>query len=312
MRWVVLVMLGHLSVSQHAEACIPPTCSPGAFKPGDGSTIPSSAPALYWRPTRTGDKPSDPSSVRLTAAADPSTPLAFTATALANGDYALVANEPLVEGTSYVLEDLTACELAPPVRAEFTVAASAPLPTTLGRTGAIGRAMRDVLFVRSASLGCTMTTIDASLISIMLTPSEEATPWIALLMFETIVDGELWSHHEFADGPVLDLVYRLCTANPTAANQGLSTGVHQVAFRASLRNGQAITSEPEAIELFCDSLPDPDPDPSPEPNDNDSWFGCAAGGSSSSWLIAGVAAAMLSRRRRRAAGGSSSPHRRAL
>lgn len=43
--------------------------------------------------------------VVLAAASDPQSPVAFTATALANGDYLLVPDAPLVAGTDYTIVD---------------------------------------------------------------------------------------------------------------------------------------------------------------------------------------------------------------
>src|SRR3569623_1962903 len=119
-----------------AAACSPPPCWPGYFTPGDAATVPANLPAIYWRPVRSGvqDSPPDVSQVVLATTADPATPLAFTAMALANGDYLLVPDAPLVAGTDYTIIDHTACGATADAgpRVTFHAAAAAPLPTSLG------------------------------------------------------------------------------------------------------------------------------------------------------------------------------------
>lgn len=298
---LLLVAPAVMVMPRPAEACSPPLCTRGAFLPGNGATIPSNAPGLYWRPThdwRAGTQP-DPKAVRLTTTADPTTPLPFTATALQNGDYVIVPGMPLVQGTSYVLEDPTVCDVGT-VKQTFTVGAAAGLPEALGAVQLIGHGSRGKIDVASFSGSCS-TEIDVTSIGIELAPSAELAPWMPLLLFETIVDGQAWQIQPSIGarpapgaswkGKGKDLLFRTCVDNPDASFTGMSEGGHQVAFRATLPNGaSALVTPAQAVELMCDDPIDPDPDP-----DHDG--GCSTGGAAS--LGAALLGLLALRRRRR-------------
>ena len=300
---LLLVLVSALAESRPADACSAPLCWPGGFVPGDGTTIPQNAPGLYWRPVRnlsTGTAP-DPASVTLTTLADPSTALPFTATALPGGDYVIVPDQPLVEGTTYVLEDLATCGGAPGPRVTFTAGPSAPLPTSLGTVSTDPHGLRGELEVATASGSCS-TTIDAVSMSISLLPSTDAAPWMSLLLFETVVDDQPWKIQSSINFPPppggswrgrgRDLVFRTCTPNLDASYPGMAPGGHPVAFRASLPNMQPISTPDLNVELMCDSITDPDPT---DPSDDSG--GCTSTTPTSSSLLL-VAFAVLLRRRR--------------
>ncbi len=296
----LLILSALLVQARPADACSRSVCWGGAFVPGDASTIPSNAPGLYWRPGSGESGAPSPASVRLTTVGAPGSALPFTATSLPGGDYVLVPAAPLVEGTSYVLEDLSICNGTARPRVTFTAGPSAPLPTSLGTVSTDPHGYRAEIDV-ATSVGSCSTTIDATLFGIALEPSAEAAPWMALLMFETVVDDQRWVAQESINvatspgaswkGRGRDLLYRICTPNPDASYQGMSLGGHQVAFRASLPTAQPISAAPLGIELMCDLAPDTDPD-------DDSAVGCASSKPSSSSLILVAFAALLRRRRR--------------
>ncbi|MBA3538508.1 MAG: hypothetical protein H0T79_02665 [Deltaproteobacteria bacterium] len=298
---LLLLVPALLVPSRPAEACSAPQCWPGAFIPGDATTIPSNAPGLYWRPTR-GNVAADPSSVKLSTVAAPGTALPFTATALPNGDYVLVPDAPLVEGTSYVLEDLALCGGTAGPRVTFTAGPSAPLPTSLGGIATDPHGMRGDVELATTAGSCSVP-VDVTMFGIELAPSADATPWMALFVFETLVDDQPWTPQKSINvengpgeswrGRGRDLLFRTCTANPNVYFQGLSPGGHQLAFRASLPNAQAVATPDMLIELMCDPVTDPDP-----VDDDDSSAGCASTKAPSSALILLGFAVVLRRRRR--------------
>jgi uncharacterized protein (TIGR03382 family) len=299
---LLLISLSVLVSSRPADACSPPMCWPGAFLPGDATTIPSNAPGLYWRPSRAGIAPSTLSTVRLTTTMAPTTALSFTATPLAGGDYVIVPDAPLVEGTSYVLEDLATCGGTAGPRVTFTAGPSAPLPASLGTMWTDPHGTRLDLEIATSAGSCSMT-VDAETFGIGVTPSTDATPWMALLLFETVVDGQPWQIQEsinYEPGPGeswkgrgRDLLFRICTPDTAASYTGMSSGGHAVAFRASLPGGQPLATPALGVELMCD--PDPDPKPVPLPEDDG---GCSST-TPTSWAVILFAFAALRRRRRR-------------
>jgi hypothetical protein len=308
--WLWLLSPALLLTARPADACSPPACWPGAFLPSDGSTIPENAPGLYWRPAYgAAAGTADPASVKLTKAMAPNVELPFTATALPGGDYLIAPNAPLVEGTAYVLEDVSTCGGTKGPRVSFMAGPSAPLPTSLGTMQTDPHGYRQDLTVASGSGSCA-TTIDATLFGIYLEPSADVAPWLPLLLFQTIVDDEIWAIQDNINNPPAlgaswkgrgrDLLFRTCTANPEASYPGLASGGHQVAFRASLLNAQPIATPSLAVELMCDAIhnPDPDPDTDPDPDDEDCSAGCASTQPASGSLIFLVIAVLLRRRHR--------------
>lgn len=236
--------------------------------------------------------------MRLTTSAAPSTVLVFTATAQLNGDYVIVPDAPLVEGTSYVLEDLATCNGVAGPRVTFTAGPSAPLPTSLGTVTSDPHSRRAELDVATAAGSCS-TTVDAEQFGIELAPNSGAAPWMALFLFETVVDTRPWAIQARINvatppgaswqGRGRDLLFRVCTPNPDASYVGLAPAGHAVAFQASLPGALAnppLSTPAFDVELMCDSAPDP----------ADGSAGCAAAQPSSAGLL--LLALFLVRRRR--------------
>lgn len=256
-----------------ADACSPPPCWSGSFVPQDGATVPANAPGFYFRPARpSSGSAGDASLVRLIAASDPTTQLAFTAVAQANGDYVIVPDAPLVPGETYSLEDGTVCG-AGTLRSTFEAGPIAPLPTSLGALQLIGHGNVAKLGVATSSGSCT-TEVDAIVAQVVLAESASAAPWKDLFLYETLVDNTPWVGHAAINvandpgeswvGRGKDMLYRVCAPNPDAEFQGLEVGGHEVRFRASLPGAGATASlatPAEAIELMCTTAPsDDDPD----------------------------------------------------
>jgi hypothetical protein len=281
MRLLLLAFPLLVVSSRPADACSAPQCWPGAFVPQDGAVIPENAPGFYFRPPLQGGSAGDASLVRLTAASDPSTPLAFTAMPQPNGDFVLVPDAPLVAGETYTLEDGAECN-GGTMYSTFTAGPSAPLPSSLGSVNLIGHGMFAEIPVATASGSCS-TTVEATIAQITLDVSASAEPWKDLLLYETLVDDKPWVNQVSINvrtdpgeswlGRGTDLLYRVCKPNPDAIFQGLAEGGHNVRFRASLpgvTNQTSLATPAAPIEIMCTSNPNPDP----EEIDNDGG-GCA-------------------------------------
>jgi uncharacterized protein (TIGR03382 family) len=285
-----------------SDACSPSPCQPGFFTPGNGAIVPANLPAIHWRPTSGfGTSPADPSKVILASAAAPSTPLPFTATRLPDGNYALVPEQPLTPGTSYVLTDQSACGGTPTgPSVTFQVTGAAPLPRSLGAlvetTNLVGR-----LQVATGGGACS-SEVDAHQLGIELQLASEAMAWRDALHFETLVDERVWRPSGSAPAVVppgaswrgrgVDLLYRVCTTEDDFVSEGLAAGPHEAAMRATLPGSGTVlwsSSLPVSIECAGDDLPDAD----------EAGGGCDAGGSGSTgwWLLGSLAAVARLRRR---------------
>lgn len=305
MKWVLFAsaMLAASGAHIHeAAACSAPACMPPAFTPSEASTVPSNLPAIYWRPMGGSYDPvDDVQQVTLTTAADPSTPLAFTATKAGDG-YLLVTDEPLAASTSYVLTDNNTCDpgfpSTPPTRT-FQTGSAAPLPTSLGAL--LHTSIRGPLDVWTSSGSCT-TPVDAAYVAISLSLAPDAMPWRNALHLETLVDGVHWGDAlDVLTGtdPVrlVDTIYRVCATTDQGASPGVDGAMHEVVVRATLPGSTlSLTTAPITIQLACESDPD-EPDPM-HPPEHESSGGCAATRSGSAALVLLVLAVVALRRRR--------------
>ncbi|HLL21374.1 MAG TPA: hypothetical protein VK427_04540 [Kofleriaceae bacterium] len=219
---------------------------------------------MYWRPS-VAEQAGTPASLRLTSAADPDTPISFIPASERAGDWSLNLVQPLVAGTTYVLEDTAACE-GSAARVTFTAGPAAPLPSTLGSVH-IGAASRMDLDVATAAGSCS-TPVDTIAASVQFLPTVGAGPWKDLFLYETLADGQAWfSQSSITDrvppgeswrGRGRDMLYHACTPNPQASYPGLTEGSHRIAFRATLPGTNIDVTTPDAIvHLICDA-PDED------------------------------------------------------
>jgi MYXO-CTERM domain-containing protein len=245
-----------------ADACGPPACWPGAFVPGDNTTVPENAPGLYWRPSIVDNRSADPSMVSLVREGD-TTPIPVTPIAQGT-DWVLVPQVPLVAGTRYVLAESRECNGTAGARATFTVGPSAPLPTTLGTLELLGHG--NFMELEVGAGGSCSTTIGAMAVQVSLTAAPDIAPWKDLLVYETLVDGQPWFTEPSINvrtppggswyGRGIDLLYRICEPDPSAARPGLTAGGHEAAFRATLPGSSITLATPaQAFELMCASPP---------------------------------------------------------
>jgi uncharacterized protein (TIGR03382 family) len=258
----VALSAGGLVAPTTADACSAPVCWPGFFTPDTGAQVPANTPGFYWRPMRDfSGAVADPSQVKLTAGTAPATALPMTATALSDGGYLLVPQQPLAPQTTYFLVDQNTCnEVTTGPSVSFSVTAAAPEPSYLGELHT-----RDVMLgaldVATPSGSCS-AEVAAYQVPIDLAITFESLPWVDVLLFETIVDGAVWSAASSINvqvapgaswqGRATDLLYRTCHSDDPYAQQGLSAGPHQVMMRARLPGSTIVaTSDTITVELWC-------------------------------------------------------------
>ena len=285
-----------------ADACSAPACWPGAMTPSPASTVPSNLPGIFWRPQNaTGGDASDPSMVVLATAADPGTPLPFTATAVGDGSFVLVPTQPLTENTTYVVTDNNTCTdsvgtMGPTT--SFQVGPPAPLPTVLGTLDITSDAV-EMIDVATISGSCSASIL-AHRVAITPNLIFEATPWTDVFHFETYVDGELWQRTESLPTPISVhgtwQLYRTCQSDDDLASQGLAAGPHTVTVKATIPGTSTVLwSEPLTIALYC-----PGEDPGDDDANDGTDGGCQAGGTTAPlWLLVGALGLVTRFRRHR-------------
>jgi len=289
-----------LATPRAADACSPAICWLGSFVPGDGGRVPANVPGLFWRPM-SGDITPDAADVVLASTAAPDTRIALTAQPLANGDFLLVPDEPLVPGMSYSLVDHSVCERTGEIgpHVTFSVGPEAPLPVELGALLASASGVEDI-DVATTSGSCSSSATVAQT-TIELAPSPSAAAWLDVLHFETRVDGEPWQYVRVVGGGGApgasalgrgrELLYELCASRDQGVVTGLAAGAHVVTMRATLPGtSQQLMSSALEVTLACDDAQEPeqdDPDPRPDTG------GCnAAGAGTAPWLALALLALM--------------------
>ena len=294
-RFVVLLAAGLVAnafTPRDARACSQPACYPARLTPGQGATVPANLPAIHWRPgTSFGTAAADVSMVTLATTADPTTPLAVTATALPAGDYLLVPNQALVAGTSYVITDGNDCGNDAGPTATFTAGPAAALPTQLGTLTTVNGAVAP-LTVPTSSGSCT-SEVSADQATFDLVLAADATPWLHALLFETLVDDVVWRykagvHVASWTGSNVDRIYHVCQTEDDGVSLGLDAGPHAVTMRASLPGSTTIlTSTVAPATLQCGSVPPATCEADPSTCDEDEAAGCcsATNAPDGSWLL---------------------------
>ena len=177
-------VLGSRSAARNARAGR--TASPGRgllaaamlawyFTPADAATVPGTSPRSTGG--HCGQVSRRSAGRRRSCSRRPrsATALPFTATALANGDYLLVPDAPLVAGTDYTIVDHTACGATPDAGplVTFHAVAAAPLPASLG-TLAIVDHQEETFSVATARGSCSSDVL-ADQARVELTP--RTTRW---------------------------------------------------------------------------------------------------------------------------------------
>lgn len=280
-----------------ADACSAPPCWPGFITPRTGTRVPANVPGIYWKPMSGDAAGNDPANVLLATAADPNTPLAFTAIANADGSYLLVPTAPLTPDVTYVVTDRNTCEgfagITGPT-ASFQVTESAPMPTALGTIAEVTNEMGP-LNVATSSGSC---TAEVTAHQITITPQLifEALPWNDVFHFDVLVDGRVWERTSSINTtPSVRgtwTLYHTCESTDPGAADGLSEGPHVVEVRATLPGTQTVLAANQlTVELACSG--------DTGDGDGDRHGGCNAGGATASASLLLAIAPLLRRRRRR-------------
>ncbi|MBL8626031.1 MAG: hypothetical protein JNK64_32245 [Myxococcales bacterium] len=287
-----------------AAACSGDDCRPGYLVPADGATVPANLPAVVWEPRPSPAAP-DPGVVQLVTAAAPSTAIPLAASGGGGGALELSLGGPLDPGAAYALVDATtvAGTCPPPLRATFTAAAAAPLPTRLGAT-VLEQVTRGEVTQPTTAGSCWVTAqADRAHVRIALAP--EAEPWRDVLLYETIVDGGPWAPRASLrssyppgaswQGRGVDLVFHACP-NDVGITGVSAIGLHTIEFTARIPGtATVLRSDPVQVALPCAAAED-----AGSAVGADERGGCAAGGGGIGAAAAGLlAAAMLRRRARR-------------
>lgn len=292
-----------------AHACSGPTeCGASFSLPYRGAEVPANLPGieLYLRETAqdvvytlrtTGESPVD---LRTTKVGE------------------LITFDPLEAAREYQLAASWTCEYLDDLSLEatFTTTEAAPLPTTLGSLSAGEPTLGDV-DLPADDAACALP-VAASYVDVEVDLSDEATPWVEALYFETLVDGRVWrpTGHIFGDGEVppweswfgrgRDRVYVQCGSTPHGAyaESDLAEGEHTIEMRARVAGTDEFLSAGEVtVNLTCGENPG-NPDGGVDDGSTTSGEGdtsCSVGGSSSPTSAMGfvIALALVGRLRRR-------------
>ncbi|MCB9654900.1 MAG: hypothetical protein H6729_12300 [Deltaproteobacteria bacterium] len=251
-----------------AEACSAPTCLPSYFVPEQGTQVPANLPALYWRTVVRFANPSlgvDLSAVRLTSVDDPMNPIPLVSHEVNLRDRLLELSRPLVAGTMYRLVDTSTCAFAEtePLEVDFEATDEAPWPSTqLGTIRSSEIERLPMMVVETASGSCS-AAVDAVVMDVEVELATDVIPWKDVLLFETLVDGEVWSQKPnilatrspgaSAWGRGRDRLYRVCRHDDPGVSLGLTKGSHEVVMKARLPGTPLeMTSTPILVELRCE------------------------------------------------------------
>lgn len=286
-----------------AHACSADPCwREGYFVPETDGVVPANAPGLYWRPMTNASEPPGPGLVELVELDRADEPIEFALVELESGDYVLELEADLEEGTEYRLVDESECDSGGRVGPEVEFVASAPaaLPDELGELVVTPEGVGEIQVAAGAA--CEMT-VEADRMSLALVPTADVEPWLDLLHFETLVDGEVWTAS--ADGRETnppgaswagrgqDRLYALCEEYG-GVSEGLEEESHEVVMRATVPGTDlSLETEPVAIELDCDG------------GGSAGGGGCAAGGGESKPWVALLVGLLLAAGVRRPRAGTA-------
>ncbi len=318
---LAVLLLTFMAAPRPAHACSQPACWSAALVPGPelDQSVPANLPALYWRPVFGAGAPRpDPAAVTLAPVDRPDQSIELSPGQTEGGDVVLVPATSLEPGVSYRLADSSVCTGSEESGPEsfFEAGDEAPLPESLGELVATDIGVGPIS-VATASGSCA-ESIEADRVEIALEPSAGAAPWLELLHFETLVDGDVWQPS--SDITVLsppgaswmgrgrDLVHAACASDlGQGTSPGADEGSHEVTMRATLPGTDiALETAAVTVDLRCgaggDDGGDTDDglDDGVDSADDDGGCSSVGGGSGHAWLLAVLAsAAFLSRARRR-------------
>lgn len=288
--------------SAGAFAAVPPPCVPATVAPS-ATSIPTNLPGFAY--TAVKPKAGDVQLFDVTAG-QTEVPLALEA---ADGITKATPTTPLVEGKRYRLEHKDLCSYgATPTQqpVEFTAAAAAPLPTSVG-------AVRGQPVVTVKDFGTSKMTVTGS-----FTVADDLKPWLSVYQLLVTVDGRALATKPTVSS-ARDVV--TVTAEGWCDETNAATRTHTIGLRAKLPFAPTLESTAATVTFDCPAPriarpPKPVIEPyvpgqapsggAPTPSAQSS--GCALSGgpgdTGALFSLATVAlAALVARRARRAGGG---------
>lgn len=259
---VVACLLG--TVDQ-GIACEPLPCQPGYLFPSEG-TIPENGPPILWVPKRGGEWPQQPP-----LAKKPHVLLELNGKVVAtqvepltgSGSYWVRAKSLWKQGERYQLQADNRCLIwanSTKLKAAFSIAPPAPAPTKLGKLIALPPTSGP-LKVGTASGSCSVEA-HAVWVDVNLTLDPSATPWEAIIEYETLVDGKKWLPSDsIGTSPIpgsswvghgRDRIYLLCDPK-SHGFEGVFEGEHEIIMQGRISGQQEwLKSDPIKVVLRCD------------------------------------------------------------
>lgn len=227
--------------------------------------FPANLPMIFWSPSWSGSETATVADADVYLESPAGDRISVTLAEYPNYwpfTYEVHPSVQLTPNVEYTLRTPDGCEPYDPLRTIKPVA-TATVPSTLG-TASVTHAGRELIDVRGNGGTCT-DKLDASFAMISVELTAEAQPWAGALLYTTKVDGEIWyktdslhSHYEPGSswiGRGRDKIYASCQNNVV---DGLSEGVHEVVFEATVPGANILLSTPPImVTLSCAASPPP-------------------------------------------------------
>jgi hypothetical protein len=251
------------SMPETARACSGFACGTPDVRPAGATTVPANIGGLFIgsRSHYSGDPAIDASVERLVGSVYTSIPTTVVPRPIEGQTRFAVRFGALTPGDTITLSATQACEttdddgsVSPTSLAQYTVGPEVPLPTTLGSL-TVTVELDGVAPV--ASSGPCFEERPTSYASVALVASDDASPWIGAMVFETLVDGELYTPSTHAHSSVVafggswmgvakDRVFAAC-----GDLDGVSEGTHEIKLRGILPNGTVLETSAVSATLAC-------------------------------------------------------------
>ncbi len=233
------------TASPVTNACAPPACEVGTQVPGDLSSVPANLPGVFWHTDEGVDATLE--SVRLVRVADDyEVPLALVV--LGDGRHEIELLEPLAPDAAHTLILGSVCGgsgLADDSARQIALETMGERPLPDGSLGELiaGELQHGPLGLASIGGGCS-ESIESAYVDVAVTLDAVVSPWKDALVYETRVDGSLWSPVGFLPlpppegeswlGRAVDRVFATCEDGQDLVDLGLGEGTHEVEIRARI------------------------------------------------------------------------------
>lgn len=261
---VVTYLLG---IVNQVIACEPLPCQSGYLFPSEG-TIPENGPPILWVPKRGGEWPwqQPPLDEKSSVFLKRDGAVVATQVKLLTGSsiygYWVRAKSLWKQGERYQLQADNRCIIGanPKLLATFSIVPPALAPTKLGQLMALPPTSGS-LKVGTDIGSCSIKT-SAVWVDVNLTQDPSATPWEAVIEYETLVDGKKWLRSDsIGTSPIpgsswvgrgRDRIYVLCDPN-SPGFEGVSKGEHEIIMQGRISGQQEwMKSDPISVILRCD------------------------------------------------------------